>query len=616
VDFLAGLAKKRSKAAASQVNEDIGSYGLIGDLGTAALVSANGHLRWLCWPDFDSEACFASLLGTNDHGVWSLAPEIFQSGNQRYIPGTLVLETTYTQQQRGIVTVTDFMPKRNGHSCVMRIARGVKGKTRLRTRFAPRFDYGNAQPRLEQKEDGHWSAVTGPHHLTLRSNVELRPGNGDLTAEWNLDEGETAFFTLQYSNSYLESEPPALDPLQAEQETLEYWKQWSSKATYHGPYKEAVERSLLTLKALTYAASGAFVAAPTTSLPEKLGGARNWDYRFCWLRDTTFALLGLTHCGYSEEAKAWLEWLSRSIQGDPKTLKIMYGVTGKREHSEWEADWLPGYKSSRPVHVGNKASDQLQLDTFGEVLDSLYRARHHGVYPLEDRSGEALEVPLLKHLEEIWDKPDDGLWEMRSRRRHFTQSKVMAWVAFDRGIRMAEKFGLKGPVERWRKIRTRLHAQICKRGFHKGLNSFTLVYGEKHLDSSLLLLPLVGFLPIDDPRITGTVKAIEKHLLRNGLLLRYDTARVSDGLPAGEGAFLACNFWLVDIYILQGRQKEAQSFFEKLLGLGNHLGLFSEEYDDKHGLVGNFPQAFSHIGLIDAALALSLGVPPRLRELE
>ncbi|MGC2661814.1 MAG: glycoside hydrolase family 15 protein [Bryobacteraceae bacterium] len=596
------------------MNENIDNYGLIGDTGTAALISAKGNLRWLCWPDFDSEACFASLLGTDENGVWSLAPASFHRQTRRYIPGTLVLETTYKHLFGATVSVTDFMPKRDGHSTVVRIVRGVNGQMKMRTRFAPRLDYGNAQLRIDRDSGDCWSAVAGPNRLTLRTNVKLQQKEGDLEAEWVVKAGETYFFTLQQSVSYAES-PPAIDALQVERETATYWSKWISKSTYQGRYKEAVDRSLLTLAALTDSESGGFVAAPTTSLPEKVGGIRNWDYRFCWLRDTTFSLISLTHCGYTDEAKAWLNWLSRSVQGSPAALKIMYGVTGKREHSEWTANWLSGYKGSRPVHIGNKASDQLQLDTFGEVLDSLYHARCHGLYPLEDHSGEALELPLLEHLERLWVDPDDGLWEFRTKRQQFTQSKLMAWVAFDRGICMVERFGVKGPVERWRKIRTKIHDQVCKNGFHKGLNSFTQVYGTRHLDASLLLLPLLGFLPIADPRITGTVKAIEKHLLRNGLLLRYDTARVKDGLPAGEGAFLACSFWLVDVYVLQGRREEATTLFEKLIGLSNDLQLLSEEYDPKEGLIGNFPQAFSHIGLIDAALALQSGIPPRLQHL-
>ena len=598
------------------MNEKIDAYGLIGDQGTAALISLQGNLRWLCWPDFDSEACFASLVGSDANGFWSLAPKSFRSCERRYLPSTIVLETSYGRLFGGSVTVTDFMPKRDGSSCVVRIVRGVKGNTRMRTCFAPRFDYGSAQPLLEKEGEQCWCVVTGPHRLVLRSNVALQLDKGGLTAEWVVREGETHFFTLQHSTSYGDPEPPPVDAVQAERATANYWSSWSSQSSYHGAYKRAVERSLLTIKALTYAASGGFVAAPTTSLPEKVGGSRNWDYRFCWLRDTTFSLLALWHCGYSDEAKAWLAWLSRSVQGDPRALKIMYGVTGKREHSEWSAGWLPGYQGSQPVHIGNKASGQLQLDVFGELLDALYRARCHRIYPLEDRSGQSLEIPLLEHLERVWEKPDAGIWEFRSENRQFTQSKVMAWVAFDRGIRMVEKFRMNGPVDRWRKLRDKIHAEVCKRGFHKDLNSFTQAYGSKHLDASLLLLPLVGFLPVEDPRVTGTVKAVEKHLMRDGLLLRYDSTRVNDGLPAGEGAFLACSFWLVDIYVLQRRHEEARQLFEKLLGLSNDLQLLSEEYDRKHGLVGNFPQAFSHIALIDSALALQSGRPVRLHDLD
>jgi GH15 family glucan-1,4-alpha-glucosidase len=598
------------------LSEAIGDYGMIGDLRTAALISASGRLAWLCWPDFDSQACFASLLGDETNGSWTLAPKASKKAERRYLPGTLVLETSYIQSAGARVAVTDFMPLGTERSSVVRIVRGVAGRSRMQTCFAPRFDYGNAQPRLEELHDGTWTAVTGPHRLTLRANVPLRSHNGDIAAEWLVHEGETYFFTLQHSNSYLQPVSSPINAEQAERETVAYWSQWISRSAYQGPYREAVERSILTLKGLTSGESGGFVAAPTTSLPEKVGGTRNWDYRFCWLRDSTFSILGLTHCGYKKEAKAWLEWLSRSVQGNPKALKTLYGLTGKREHSEWEAKWLSGYRESKPVLIGNKASDQLQLDTFGEVMDALYRARCMGLYPMEDKSGAALELPLLEHLEKIWAEPDRGLWEFRSGPQQFTQSKVMAWVAFDRGVRMAEKFGIKGPVDRWRKVRSKIHAQVCDRGFHRGMNSFTQAYGSKHLDASLLLLPLVGFLPPGDPRICGTVKAIEKHLLREGLLMRYDTKRVTDGLPAGEGAFLACNFWLVDVYVAQGRMAEARAHFERLLELRNDLGLLSEEYDAKHGMVGNFPQAFSHIALINAALAFELGTSTRLVDLD
>ncbi len=593
----------------------IDKYGIVGDLSTAALINEDGNLAWLCWPDFDSEACFASLLGTSEHGLWSIRPKAWQTRDRRYLPGTNVLETTYSRGAAR-VTITDFMPVGKGQSSVVRIVRGVQGTMRVQTCFAPRFDYGSAQPRFEQRKIDCWSAVTGPHRLLLRSNVRLRLEAGDLSSEWTVGAGQTYTFALQYSNSYSNREPPALHAQRELHKTVTHWSKWIKQSTYAGPYKEAVTRSLLTLKALTYEASGGFVAAPTTSLPEKVGGVRNWDYRFCWLRDTTFSLLGLLHCGFKEDAKAWLGWLSRSVQGDPAAIKIMYGISGKREHSEWTAKWLPGYRKSRPVLIGNKASEQLQLDTFGELLDALYRARCNGMYPLNDRSGQGLELPLLDHLEKVWQDPDAGLWEFRSGSVQFTQSKVMAWVAFDRGIRMAKKFGMKAPVQRWRRIRKRIHAQVCRLGFDRQMNSFTQVYGTRHLDASLLLIPLVGFLPVDDPRVTGTVRAIEQNLLRNGLLLRYDTARVKDGLPAGEGAFLACNFWLVEVYVLQGRRTEAIAHFEKLLRLRNNLGLLSEEYDLKNGLIGNFPQAFSHIGLINAALALQLGTSVRLHDLQ
>jgi GH15 family glucan-1,4-alpha-glucosidase len=455
----------------------------------------------------------------------------------------------------------------------------------------------------------------GPNCILLRSNASLQLEDGDLFAEWTISAGENYSFVLQHAGSYGVAEPAGLDPEVAFDETVSYWKNWSARSHYVGPYKSEVERSLLTLKGLTYAPSGGFVAAATTSLPEKVGGTRNWDYRFCWLRDTTFSLLGLLHCGYRKEASEWMQWLSRSVQANPEALRIMYGISGKREHSEWTAGWLRGYKESRPVHIGNKASDQLQLDTFGEILDALYRARLYGIYPLSDQSGNSLELPLLEHLEKMWREPDKGMWEFRSRREQFTESKVMAWVAFDRGIRMVEKFGMKGPVEKWRRIRKEIHDQVCRKGLHKGLKSFTQSYGTRNMDSSLLLLPLVGFLPIDDPRIIGTVKTVEKHLMRNGLLIRYDTKHVEDGLPAGEGAFLACSFWLVDVYVLQGRKEEAAALFNKLLSLSSNLGLLSEEYDPKHGLIGNFPQAFSHIGLIHASLALELGTSVRLHDL-
>jgi GH15 family glucan-1,4-alpha-glucosidase len=588
---------------------------LIGDLHTAALIGERGTLAWLCLPDFDSEACFAGLLGTEDHGAWSLAPRNACEVKRRYLPDTLIIETVYTQRD-AVASVTDFMAVHDGHSCVIRIVRGLKGRVIMRTRFAPRFDYGSGRPRIEAKRSGHWSIVSGPHRLTLRSNAPMVLDSHDLAAEWPVRFGETHYFTLQYSNSYSDPEPPKVSPRSAQGKTARFWRKWIGGSTYRGQYREAVERSLITLKALTYAPSGGLVAAPTTSLPEKIGGIGNWDYRFCWLRDSTFSLQVLTECGLNEDARAWLGWLNRSVQSNPHELKIMYGITGKREHSEWKADWLPGYRHSKPVHIGNKASDQLQLDTYGEVLDSLYRSRCKALYPQLEVGDTSLVVPLLQHLEKIWGKPDAGLWEFRTPCQHFTHSKVMAWVAFDRGIRMAEEFGTKGPADRWRRLRSRIHKEVCDKGFNKKMKTFTQAYGTRHLDASLLLIPAVGFLDIEDDRVTGTVEAIEKHLMRDGLLLRYDTRHVPDGLPPGEGSFLACNFWLIDVYILQGRMDEARSHFEKLLKYRNRVGLLSEEYDAQNGLVGNFPQAFSHVGLVNAALSLDAGASVRLRDLQ
>ncbi len=596
--------------------EGIDSYALVGDLHTAALISKCGSLNWLCWPDFDSEACFARLLGSSSHGFWSISPTTTRTIERRYLPGTLIVETTYSEATGAVASVTDFMTIREKHSCLIRVVRGIKGRSRMTTLFSPRFDYGSVAPRITAQGKAAWNIISGPHNLTLRTDVRLRCEKETLAADWSLHAGKSYYFTLQYSNSFSDRTPKLVHAESALEETARFWKRWTTHNQYRGPYREQVERSLITLKALTYAPSGGFVAAPTASLPEKIGGIRNWDYRFCWLRDTTFSLQGLLECGFEEEARAWLGWLNRSIMGDPSQLKIMYGISGKREHTEWVADWLPGYVKSAPVHIGNKASSQLQLDSYGEMLDSIYRSRRHGMYPNEDKTGAAVEAPLLEHLEQIWGLPDEGLWEFRSGPHQFTHSKVMAWVAFDRGIRMVEEFGIKGPVDRWRKMRSRIHAEVYTKGFHRRMNSFTQSYGSTHLDASLLLMPIVGFLPVEDERVAGTVRAIEKHLMRDGLLLRYDTKKVKDGLPAGEGAFLACNFWLIDVYLLQGRYGEAKKFFERLLSICNDVGLLSEEYDAKHGLVGNFPQAFSHVGLINAAMSLRAGTSLRLRELK
>jgi GH15 family glucan-1,4-alpha-glucosidase len=593
----------------------IDEFGLIGDLRSAALISKKGTLAWLCWPMFDSEACFAGLLGKEEHGVWSLSPEKIRSVKRRYIPGTLIIETVYTQSTGVVASVTDFMMTGGKNSCLVRIVRGLAGSCRMKTVFSPRFDYGTARPRIDASVKNCWNAVSGPHRLTLQSDVSFHCGDGRLSAVWTARKGNSYHFTLQYSNSYSDRKPPLVSAEAAQRHTTRFWRKWIAQSKYRGPFRKQVERSLVTLKALTYAPSGGLVAAPTTSLPEKIGGIRNWDYRFCWLRDSTFSLQGLMECGFVDEARAWLGWLGRSIQGDPSQLKTMYSVTGKREHGDWVAEWLPGYAGSKPVRIGNNASSQFQLDTYGETLDSLYRARRAGLYPLKDKSGSGLEVPLLKHLQQIWRDPDEGLWEFRSGPQQFTHSKVMAWVAFDRGIRMADEFGIEAPVARWRKIRKQIHDEVCAKGFHKKMNSFTQTYGQPHVDASLLLMPIVGFLPINDERILGTVRAIEKNLMRAGFLHRYDAKRKIDGLPSGEAPFLACNFWLIDIYVLQGRFNEARCHFEKLLAVANDVGLLSEQYDDRDGLLGNFPQAWSHIGLINAALSLKAGTSVRLRAL-
>lgn len=599
------------------MNATISAHGLIGDRGTVALIDGNGRLDWLCWPDFDSQACFAGLLGTDENGAWLLAPKKKARSTRQYIDGTLALLTTYEGSSGSRCTVTDFMPERGKYSTVVRIVRGIAGQMRFVMKMAPRFDYGNVKPRIAgRRPSGAWEAVTGPHRLVLRSSAPLREAEGDVVSDFQVSAGETYSFELCHSNSYFHEFPDAIDAEAIEKETIRCSREWLKKSTYQGPYRKAVERSLLTFRALISSSSGGFVAAPTSSLPEKPGGVRNWDFRFCWLRDSTFGVLALLHCGYDREAKGWLDWLSRAVQGDPKKLRTLYGVTGKREHSEWIADWLCGYQDSTPVRIGNLASGQLQLDTFGEVIDALYRSRCHGLYPAEDKSGDVLELPILEHLEEVWRRPDKGLWEFRSADRQLTESKVMAWAAFDRGIRMTERFGMKGPVNRWRKIRDEIHSEVCRKGFNKRLNSFTQEFGASHVDADLLLLPLLGFLPPADPRIVGTVQAIEKNLMRDGLIYRYDTKKVKDGLPAGEGAFLACNFWLVDVYVAQGRMHEARLHFEKVLTLANNLGLLAEEFDPKHGLVGNFPQAISHIALINSALTLETGRPSRLWDLQ
>ncbi|MEK0084827.1 glycoside hydrolase family 15 protein [Benzoatithermus flavus] len=586
----------------------IEDYALIGDCETAALVGRDGSIDWLCWPRFDSGACFAALLGRPEHGRWLVAPADPDAGaSRRYLPGTLVLETEFTTED-GSVAVVDFMPLRSRVSDLIRLVIGRRGKVEMRTELILRFDYGSIVPWVSRLEDGALRAVAGPDMTVLRTPVPLRGEDLTTRGSFTVAEGERIPFVLTWAPSHLPP-PGAIDPEQALADTEEFWREWSGRCAPAGLWTEAVRRSLITLKALTYAPTGGIVAAPTTSLPEQLGGPRNWDYRLCWLRDATLTLLALMGAGYQEEAKAFRDWLVRAVAGSPAQIQILYGLAGERRLPELELPWLPGYEGSRPVRIGNAAHNQLQLDVFGELMDGLHQARRMGLPGTE--AGWGLVRALLAHLEKIWHEPDEGIWEVRGGRQHFTYSKAMAWVAFDRALRIAESFGLDGELDRWRAARTAIHAEVCERGFDPEQGSFVQAYGSKALDASLLLLPQVGFLPPDDPRIRGTVAAIERKLVKDGFVLRYDTTETEDGLPPGEGAFLACSFWLADAYVLMGRVEEARTLFERLLGLRNDVGLLAEEYDtDARRLVGNFPQAFSHVALVDTAYNLSRAAKP------
>jgi GH15 family glucan-1,4-alpha-glucosidase len=586
----------------------IEDYALIGDCEAAALVGKDGSIDWLCWPRFDSEACFASLLGTPEHGRWLIGPCNSDCRvKRRYRDDTLILETRF-EDGDGAVTLIDFMPLRSMHSDIVRLVVGERGRMTMRTEFVVRFGYGRIVPWVTKLEDKTLRAIAGPDMVVLRTPVRLIGQDMKHIAEFSVAAGETVPFVLTYGPSHL-APPDPLDIEVALIETESFWTKWADKCKHEGYCSDAVMRSLITLKALTYWPTGGLVAAPTTSLPEQLGGVRNWDYRFCWLRDATLTLLALMNAGYYEEAHAWRQWLLRAVAGSPQQIQIMYGIAGERRLSEWNVPWLPGYEGSEPVRIGNDAHVQLQLDAFGELMDALHQARLGGIAPSE--SGWELQLAVLDHLEQMWSQPDKGIWEMRSEPRHFTYSKVMAWAAFDRAIKSAQKYGLNGPVDRWRALAAEIKAEVCARGFDTALGTFVQAYDSKQLDASLLLLPSIGFLPADDERIRGTIRAIEQRLLVNGFVIRYDTENVSDGLPAGEGAFLACSFWLVDAYILQGRYEDARRLFDRLVGLRNDVGLLSEEYDPRSGrLVGNFPQAFTHVGLINSALNLSRAGKP------
>ena len=591
----------------------IEDYGLIGDCETAALVGRDGSIDWLCVPRFDSGACFAALLGTPEHGRWLLAPADPLRGNhRRYRPGTAVLETEF-ETDGGAVTVIDFMPPRRHDPDLVRIVVGRRGQVRMRTELIMRFDYGSIVPWVRKTADG-LRAIAGPDSLHLKSPVPLHGEDFRTVGEFTVAAGEQIPFTLAWRDSHR----PIGAVIDAQQElaaTEAWWRRWSDECTYEGPWRDAVVRSLITLKVLTYAPTGGIVAAPTTSLPEQLGGKRNWDYRFCWLRDATFTLYALTIGGYHDEARQWRDWLLRAVAGDPSQIQVLYGLGGERRVGEWEVAWLPGYEASQPVRVGNAACGQLQLDVIGEVLDSLQLARRMRHQPSDD--GWRLQRALLEFLETAWRQPDEGMWEIRGVPRHFTHSKVMAWVAFDRAVKAVERCGLEGPVAHWRKLRDEIHAEVCAQGFDTRRNTFVQYYGADHEDASLLMIPLVGFLPHDDPKVLGTVRAIERDLLLgDGLVRRYPSRPKIDGLPSGEGVFLACSFWYLDNLALQGRRAEARRHFETLLGLANDLGLLAEEYDPVgRRQLGNFPQAFSHVALINTARNLAdQGGPAQMRQ--
>src|SRR6476619_355520 len=587
----------------------IEDYALIGDCETAALVSNNGSVDWLCWPRFDSAACFAALLGDKGHGRWLIAPAVGGAEtkvSRRYAKNTLILETEFTcADGTGAVVLIDFMPLREGRNAshLVRLIVGKRGKVPMRMELILRFGYGGWVPWVSRNEAGDLVAIAGPDLALLRTPVEVRGEGLTTVSDFVVSAGQRVPFVLTYAPSHLPP-PEPIDVDEALRGTARFWQGWAGIARTPEEHSEVVTRSLITWKALTYAPHGGIIAAPTTALPERLGGSRNWDYRFCWLRDATLTLLSLMNAGYYDEAKMWREWLLRAAAGSPRQIQIMYGLRGERRLTEWEVPWLPGYENSKPVRIGNAAHGQLQLDIFGEVMDALHQARQGGLGAHAE--GWAMQREFLLHLARIWHEPDEGLWEVRSGREHFTHSRVMAWLAFDRAIRSAVMFKLAGPIQEWCDIRDRIHADVCARGFDPDLGTFVRAYGSKELDASLLLLPAIGFLPAHDSRIVATIAAIERRLLVDGLVLRYDSATAADGLPAGEGVFLACSFWLADAYLMLGRRDEALRLFNHLLSLRNDVGLLSEQYEPRTGrLVGNFPQAFSHLALVNTASNLA-----------
>ncbi|WP_413100505.1 glycoside hydrolase family 15 protein [Streptomyces sp. Inha503] len=589
--------------------QHIDDYALIGDHQTAALVSRHGSIDWLCLPRFDSPACFAALLGDRDNGHWRLAPKGAGACTRRgYLDDSLVLESVW-ETGTGTVKVVDFMPQRDRAPDVVRIVEGVSGSVEMLGVLRLRFDYGRIVPWV-RRTDGHRIAIAGPDSVWLRSEPEVHTYGEDFStrSEFTVSAGDRVAFVLTWHPSH-EPRPRLVDPYDSFRASLEDWRGWAARCRYEGPYRDAVIRSLITLKALTYAPSGGVVAAPTTSLPERLGGVRNWDYRYCWLRDSTLTLNALLRAGYHEEAVAWRDWLLRAIAGDPAELQIMYGLAGERRVHEQELTWLEGYEHSTPVRVGNDAVDQRQLDIYGEVLDTLHLARASGL-PAEPHAWK-IQTALMDFLESAWRDPDEGLWEVRGPRRHFVHSKVMAWVAADRAVRAMEADPeLGGDANRWRAMRDAVHREVCEKGYDPERSAFTQSYGSAELDAATLLIPRVGFLPATDPRVLGTIDAVRRELSADGLIRRYTTDGGVDGLPGAEGAFLVCSFWLADALQLAGRRKDALALFERLLALRNDVGLLAEEYDPAAGRqLGNFPQAFSHIGLVGTALTLA--EPPR-----
>jgi len=586
----------------------IEDYALIGDCQSAALVGRDGSIDWLCLPRFDSAACFAALLGTAENGRWKLSPAKAFEAKRRYRPDTLILETEW-EADTGAVTLVDFMPVRGAQSDLVRTVVGRRGRVAMEMELVLRFDYGASVPWVTKFADGKGiRAISGPDKVVLCAPVTLDNRDMKTRARFEVEAGQTLSFVLTHGPSHLDI-PPPVDPSRALGETERYWRDWAGRCSVTGRWSADVRRSLITLKALTYAPTGGMVAAPTTSLPERIGGVRNWDYRCCWLRDATLTLLALMYGGFRDEARAWREWLVRAVAGSPEQMQILYGIAGERRLPEWAIDWLPGYENSRPVRVGNAAASQVQLDVYGEVMDALYQACRVGLARHDVAWG--LQGTLLTHLEKVWVQPDEGIWEVRGPPRHFTYSKIMAWVAFDRAVKMVERLGLPGPVERWRELRDRIHRDVCEGGYSARRRAFVQSYGAEELDAALLLIPITGFLPASDPRVLSTVEAIQRELTVDGLVQRYLTYEALDGLPAGEGVFLACSFWLADNLCLQGRRDEARELFERLVGLANDVGLLAEEYDPvTRRFLGNFPQAFSHVALVNTALNLGEAEKP------